>query len=75
VGNPEIETGAFEFTQTFDWPGLLGRFSSSSYTPKPGTPEQQAAVEQLRRLFEEHQQNGTVEFEYQSLSYLGKMTH
>jgi SAM-dependent methyltransferase len=58
--------------QHFDLPSLRGRLLSSSYVPGPGQPgyaEMMAAVE---RVFESHQENGQVIFEYDTVLYYGR---
>jgi SAM-dependent methyltransferase len=62
----------FENFQLFDFDGLLGRLMSSSYAPLPGHPRHEPIVAELRRIFEEHQQNGHVRFDYRTLVYAGR---
>jgi len=63
----------FENRQTFDFAGLCGRVLSSSYAPLPGEPGHAELLEQLRVLFEAHQDHGTVAFEYETQVYYGQL--
>lgn len=59
--------------QDFDFDGLTGRYLSSSYSHTPAHPAYAEAVNELRRLFEVHQQRGMVRFEYQTMIYYGPL--
>lgn len=59
--------------QEFDYESLLGRFLSSSYAPLPGHPDYEAATAELRRIFNHHQVNGQVRFDYETLVYVGDL--
>jgi SAM-dependent methyltransferase len=54
----------FEYRQDFDFTGLRGRLLSSSYAPEESHPQHQPMLEELRRIFEQHQSGGHVAFEY-----------
>jgi len=64
---PELRT--FPYSQPFDYEGLKGRLLSSSYAPAEGEPGGSEMLNQLRRIFEAHQQNGRVSFDYSTLVY------
>lgn len=64
---------AFENEQRFDREGLRGRLLSSSYAPAAGHPGHEPMLEELARLFEEHQEEGHVRFEYDTELYLGRL--
>lgn len=53
-----------EFSQSLDWESLKGRFLSSSYAPKPGSPGHATVMDGLRRLFERHAPGGRVRIAY-----------
>jgi SAM-dependent methyltransferase len=53
--------------QLFDLVGLLGRIASSSYMPVAGHPNHTRMVEAQERLFNQHQQNGRVEIQYDTI--------
>lgn len=63
----------FELVQEFDYPALEGRLLSSSYTPQAGHPNYEPMLNQLRRIFETHQVEGCVSFEYDTRVYYGKL--
>jgi len=63
----------FDCTQQFDFDGLRGRLLSSSYTPKAGDPARETVLTALREVFEAHQQDGVVAFDYDTRAYLAPM--
>ena len=60
--------------QQFDFDGLKGRLLSSSYAPEAGQPKHDEMIEALKRIFEAHQKNGLVIFEYETHVYYGQLT-
>jgi SAM-dependent methyltransferase len=73
-GNCEIRQSEYEKIQVLDWAALKGRFSSSSYTPKSGTPEYDQAIRRLRELFDKHKHFEAIEFKYDTRLFLGCIT-
>ncbi|MBZ5598270.1 MAG: class I SAM-dependent methyltransferase [Acidobacteriia bacterium] len=63
----------FEMIQEFDYPALQGRLLSSSYTPQPGHPNHEPMLRELRRIFDTHQVQGRVAFEYNTRVYYGRL--
>ena len=63
----------FEYLQQFDYPGLEGRLLSSSYTPQADDVAYGPMVRELRRIFDAHQENGRVAFEYNTRVYFGQL--
>lgn len=63
----------FEMRQESDYAGLEGRLTSSSYTPGPEHPGYQPMLRELRRIFDIHQKNGQVTFEYITRMYCGRI--
>jgi len=59
--------------QSFDFAGLRGRLMSSSYAPLPGRPEHQPMLEELRRIFDAHAEEGMVKFLYDTEVYWGSV--
>ena len=62
-----------ENRQTFDLAGLEGRLLSSSYAPEAGHPRHAGMMEELRRIFETHQVEGRVPFDYETKVYCGRL--
>jgi SAM-dependent methyltransferase len=67
-------TASFPNHQQFDFDGLRGRLLSSSYAPEPGQPGHDAMLSRLREIFDAHQQNGGVTFEYDTQVFFGRLT-
>lgn len=65
-------THLFPNRQIFDFAGLKGRLLSSSYTPGPGKADHEPMLEALRRIFDLHQHDGAVVFDYDTRVYLGR---
>ncbi|MBI3934004.1 MAG: class I SAM-dependent methyltransferase [Acidobacteria bacterium] len=63
----------FDNFQDFDYTALEGRLLSSSYTPEAGHPHHAPMLAQLRQIFEQHQVNGRVRFEYTTSIYYGHL--
>ena len=66
-------TASFENAQVFDLDGLRGRLLSSSYAPLAGQPGHEEMLAGLRAVFTEHQEGGTVAFEYDTRVYYGRI--
>jgi SAM-dependent methyltransferase len=62
---------SFDNRQVFDYTGLCGRVMSSSYAPPPGDARHDELLRQLRELFDAHEREGTVTFEYDTKVYYG----
>jgi SAM-dependent methyltransferase len=58
------KTAQFFNFQKFDLAGLTGRLRSSSYTPEPSDPRFEPMITKLKNIFNEHQEAGWVQFEY-----------
>lgn len=59
--------------QDFDWEGVKGRLLSSSYTPEAGQPQHDAMLAELSHIYQSHQINGQVRFEYLTVMYYGRL--
>jgi hypothetical protein len=59
--------------QVFDFEGLKGRLLSASYAPEPGHSGHEPMIAELARIFEMHQSDGQVAFEYDTRIYLGRL--
>lgn len=60
-------------SQQFDYEGLESRLLSSSYTPPADDPRRPLMLAELRRIFEQYQIKGEVEFEYDTRVYWGHL--
>ncbi|MBI5773133.1 MAG: class I SAM-dependent methyltransferase [Verrucomicrobia bacterium] len=68
---PKLKT--FPYAQQFDFEGLQGRLLSSSYAPEQGQPKHLEMLERLRQIFDSHQQDGRVAFDYNTLVYYERL--
>lgn len=64
----------FAAQQDFDYPELEGRLLSSSYAPLANHPRHAPMLEELRRIFGAHEQNGRVGMEYRTRMYYGQLS-
>lgn len=71
-GGP-FETRVFPHHQDLDFEGLRGRLLSSSYTPGPEHPSHGPMLDALRRIFDQHQEEGRVRLEYATRLHLGPL--
>lgn len=60
---------SFKNMQVFDFDGVKGRLLSSSYAPI----DNKQMLEELKNIFDKYNKNGSVEFEYETKVYWGKM--
>jgi SAM-dependent methyltransferase len=65
------EEAVLDNRQRFDWDGLVARHLSSSFVPRDG---HEAAMAELRALFDTHQADGVVGFEYDTRVQYGRLT-
>jgi ubiquinone/menaquinone biosynthesis C-methylase UbiE len=69
----KFQESVFEMRQEFDYAALEGRLLSSSYTPQPGDSKYELMLRELRRIFDAHQEDGRVAFEYDTRVYYGRI--
>lgn len=62
----------FANSQTFDFDGLKGRLSSSSYVPNEGQPGYARMIDALRDLFERYQEHDMVTIHYDTNVYVSR---
>jgi len=63
----------FDLRQRFDHEGTAGRLLSSSYAPLEGHPNYAPMMRELGKIFRTHAANGTVEFEYNTRVFYGRL--
>lgn len=63
----------FQWRQEFDYPALEGRMLSSSYVPAASDPRYEAMIGDLKSVFEKHQANGQVPFDYDTQVFYGQI--
>ena len=68
-----FQSKVFPYEQRFDYQGLQGRLLSSSYTPQADDPKHAPMLQELRRIFDRHQYQGRVAFEYDTRMFYGRL--
>ena len=71
--NDSMQLERFAITQVFDFEGLKGRLMSSSYIPVPEHPNYEPMMTELQHIFERHEQDGHVFFDYETEVYWGEV--
>ena len=69
----DFRQARFPFRQVFDFEGLKGRLLSASYAPQPGERGFAEMIAELRTIFDANQQNGKVDFDYETEVYYGRL--
>lgn len=64
----------FPNEQLFDFKGLRGRLLSSSYSPPKDHPNHAPMLDELRQIFDAHNENGRVRIEYTTHIYYGGLS-
>ena len=70
---PGFRRHTLPHAQVLDFESLKGRLLSSSYVPLPGHPAHAPMLATLRRIFGEHQQDGQVRLDYETVIYHGRV--
>ena len=63
----------FLYRQVFDGEGVRGRLLSSSYVPLAADPRHAPMLDALKRIFDAHQTDGAVSFDYSTQVYYGRI--
>ncbi|MGA7436885.1 MAG: class I SAM-dependent methyltransferase [Luteibacter sp.] len=63
---------SFPHGQKLDFDALKGRLMSSSYAPKPGHPNHEPLLAALRSLFDATQDEGTVDYDFDTRIFAGR---
>ncbi|HYX29631.1 MAG TPA: class I SAM-dependent methyltransferase [Pyrinomonadaceae bacterium] len=69
----KYQKARFRFKQVFDLEGFKGRLLSASYAPQPGQARYEAMIGELRQVFQANQQDGKVDFDYETQVYYGQL--
>ena len=72
-GRSGMQIKTFPNYQHFDWDGLYGRALSSSYVPAKDDPKHSIFATALRLVFDAHNVDGKVTFEYDTRLYIGAL--
>ena len=75
-GAPEVNaprTATFDNEQVFDFDGLRGRLTSSSYAPQPGHSRFDPMIRALEDLFRRHERDGRVVVTYDAKVFYGRV--
>ncbi|HEX8339033.1 MAG TPA: class I SAM-dependent methyltransferase [Pyrinomonadaceae bacterium] len=72
-GPGEMLTKTFDSEQVFDFEGLRGRLTSSSYVPQPGHPDSEPMMRELGALFRRHERAGRVVVAYDTKVFYGRL--
>jgi len=72
-GSSGFRVDEFPNHQMFDFAGLVGRISSSSYLPMAGEPAHEEMSGELRVVFERWQEDGLVRFLYRTKVFHGRI--
>jgi SAM-dependent methyltransferase len=67
------EVMTFNSHQDLDFVAFRGRVLSASYIPKPPHPQFARLLDELGRMFAEHQAGGKVRIDYETKLYLGQL--
>lgn len=70
----KVASKIFPNTQVFDFEGLSGRVRSASYTPEPEDPKFEPMMCLLKAIFDKHQKNGYVNFDYETKVFYGHLS-
>jgi hypothetical protein len=65
----DFATRKFDNQQVFDFEGIQGRLLSSSYVPLDSAP----MLADMRAIFDAHQVDGAVRFDYETTLYFGSL--
>ena len=69
----QFHVSTFDYHQEFDYPALQGRLLSSSYTPQANDERYALMLRELWQIFDAHQVNGRVKFEYDTQVYYAQL--
>jgi ubiquinone/menaquinone biosynthesis C-methylase UbiE len=68
----DVQLWTFANQQTLDQEAFLGRLISSSYVPNIGRPGHLEIIEAAQKIFDAHQVEGKITFDYETKVYIGR---
>ncbi|HBB88408.1 MAG TPA: SAM-dependent methyltransferase [Blastocatellia bacterium] len=68
-----MKLASLENVQRFDFEALKGRLCSSSYAPEPVNPNFELMLKDLKDIFNTYNENGVVNFDYDTRIYYGHL--
>lgn len=72
--SPDVfQRKSVENLQEFDFRGFKGRLESASYTPEPGNPNYDLMMKRAREIFDVHNKEGRVQYEYDTSVYYAQL--
>jgi len=73
IDNKSFKEASFKNYQEFDFQGLQGRLLSSSYVPTTEHVNFEPMTKELHRIYDIHNKEGFVRFEYDTILYSGRI--
>lgn len=61
---------SIETKQILNLEGLIGRMMSASYAPPQGHPKHEKFISEIKKLFQQEEKKGMVEFLYETVTYV-----
>ncbi len=71
----DVRLQSFANAQDFNFEGLMGRVLSSSYIPEPEHPNFESMLQSLKEIFDRHQIDGRIRFDYETRVYYGHLSY
>ncbi|MEL6248424.1 MAG: class I SAM-dependent methyltransferase [Cyanobacteria bacterium J06648_16] len=68
-----VHKTGLDFVQSLDFEGLQGRLMSCSYAPKTDHPAHEPMIVHLKKIFQQYQRQGRIDFCYQTQIYTGQL--
>ena len=75
IGSEQVTLTTLEHRQPFNFDGLTGRLLSSSYAPEPDHPNHTPMLERLAAIFQAHQIEGRVSFDYDTEIHTARLAN
>lgn len=72
-GRSGFRRATFDTTLHLDFEAVKGRLRSASYIPESGHPRHAAMMQELEKIFSQHQVNGKIDFGQDTRMYYGQL--